>query len=888
MRQMFNGCKDLTTLDLSNFDTQNVKDMYMMFSGCSSLKSLDLSSFNTKKVASSTSMDFMFSGCSSLTSLNVSSFNTSNVKSMRGMFAGCESLTQLSLDNFDTRSVQDFTTMFIGCESLTELNLSSFSTESIKGAGFAAMFSDCMSLKKLTVGADFRTGDAIFDTDYPTFAGVRDMEVIVPDNMVSLMHNEFVSVLGFIDGDTGWFREDGERSSEKVPQVIWTESNATLTFYNGPLRKEGGVFGGNKITKMWSGKDITETTTTKRNYTGKQFEEGWGNTYPCAPWTVTLIDYDKPISLVIDESFAEVRPTNTTSWFAYCNCTSVKGLEYVNTSAVTNMSRMFAHFHKEDMVLDLKSFETANVTNMGGMFIDLKVKSLDLSSFNTANVTNMNNMFSGFHLSELDLSGFNTANVTNAGSFIKRGNYYIISGPPSKLRKLIVGSGFTLERQTEKLTAFGGISNVDILVKPATALETVRQAFVNKLGFVEGTNGRFITSVSNKKQAIWTKDNKTLTFVYGNQYVVGDKYQGKVITNVWRGTDVVNFSGDNAPWYDIVKDKVTTVVIDETFADVKPTRTSWFKGFQNLKTIKGIENLNTSNTKNMSSMFEDCQQLEKINISHFSTTNVTNMGSMFYNCKKLENIDLSNFDTQNVTDMSYMFDGCSNLTELDVSKFDTHNVTSMAFMFYHCEKLSSLSISNFNTSNVTNMSNMFNGFKGTSLIFSFNTSNVTNMSHMFSDCSNLTSINIANFDLNKVSNLSCMFYGCSSITRMDISRLGTSTELTDMSYMFKDCKKLTEVDIYEFNTKKVKNMKELFSGCSNLSDLRVGSNFSVSSLSSKQSGVFSGVTGLNIHMPETLYKNRDAIFVDKLGFIKDRSNSGNGYLSDPYHDDPNR
>lgn len=889
MRQMFYKCKDLTTLDLSNFDTQNVKDMFMMFCGCSSLKSLDLSSFNTKKMASSTSMDYMFSGCSSLTSLNVSSFNTSNVKSMRGMFAGCESLTQLSLDNFDTRSVQDFTTMFTGCESLTELNLSSFSTESIKGAGFAAMFSDCMSLKKLTVGADFRTGDAISSTDYPTFAGVRDMEVIVPDNMVSLMHNEFVSVLGFIDGDTGWFHDNGEQSSEKVPQVIWTENNATLTFYNGPLRKEGGVFGGNKITKMWSGKDITETTTTKRNYTGKQFEEGWGNTeYPCAPWTVTLIDYDKPISLVIDESFAEVRPTNTTSWFAYCNCTSVKGLEYVNTSAVTNMSRMFAHFHKEDMVLDLKSFETANVTNMGGMFIDLKVKSLDLSSFNTANVTNMNNMFSGFHLSELDLSGFNTANVTNAGSFIKRGNYYIISGPPSKLRKLIVGSGFTLERQTEKLTAFGGISNVDILVKPATALETVRQAFVNKLGFVEGTNGRFITSVSNKKQAIWTKDNKTLTFVYGNQYVVGDKYQGKDITNVWRGTDVVNFSGDNAPWYDIVKDKVTTVVIDETFANVKPTRTSWFKGFQNLKTIKGIENLNTSNTKNMSSMFEDCQQLEKINISHFSTTNVTNMGRMFYNCKKLEKIALSNFDTQNVTDMSYMFDGCSNLTELDVSKFDTHNVTNMSNMFNHCEKLSSLSISNFNTSNVTNMSNMFNGFKGTSLIFSFNTSNVTNMSHMFKDCSNLTSINIANFDLNKVSNLSYMFYGCSSITRMDIWRLGTSTELTDMSYMFKDCKKLTEVNIYEFNTQKVKNMKELFSGCSNLSDLTVGSNFSVSSLSSKQSGVFSGVTGLNIHMPETLYKDRDAIFVDKLGFIKDRSNSGNGYLSDPYHDDPNR
>lgn len=194
------------------------------------------------------------------------------------------------------------------------------------------------------------------------------------------------------------------------------------------------------------------------------------------------------------------------------------------------------------------------------------------------------------------------------------------------------------------------------------------------------------------------------------------------------------------------------------------------------------------------------------------------------------------------------------------------------------------------------MSNMFNGFKGTSLIFSFNTSNVTNMSHMFRDCSNLTSINIANFDLNKVTNLSCMFYGCSSITRMDMSSLSTSTKLTNMSYMFYGCSKLKEINIYNFNTTKVTSMTSLFSGCSSLTDLSVGSNFKTSSISKKQSGVFSGVSGLKISMPDAIYLNgsaknadlRNEIFVNKLGFIKGRSSSGNGYLTNGWSSDPSK
>ena len=42
---MFNGCKELKELDVSNFDTANVLDMRFMFCGCKTLIKLNLGNF---------------------------------------------------------------------------------------------------------------------------------------------------------------------------------------------------------------------------------------------------------------------------------------------------------------------------------------------------------------------------------------------------------------------------------------------------------------------------------------------------------------------------------------------------------------------------------------------------------------------------------------------------------------------------------------------------------------------------------------------------------------------------------------------------------------------------------------------------------------------------
>ena len=56
----------------------------------------------------------MFSYCYSLTSLNLSNFNTNKVTNMSGMFWNCSSLTSLNLSNFNTNNVINMLSMFYG------------------------------------------------------------------------------------------------------------------------------------------------------------------------------------------------------------------------------------------------------------------------------------------------------------------------------------------------------------------------------------------------------------------------------------------------------------------------------------------------------------------------------------------------------------------------------------------------------------------------------------------------------------------------------------------------------------------------------------------------------------------------------------------------------
>lgn len=91
-----------------NFTTENVTDMESMFYGLS-IKELDLSNFDTSKV---TDMYHMFAYNNSLTSLNLCSFNTSNVTTMKVMFEYSSNLQNIFVGPNWTTEKANTTNMF--------------------------------------------------------------------------------------------------------------------------------------------------------------------------------------------------------------------------------------------------------------------------------------------------------------------------------------------------------------------------------------------------------------------------------------------------------------------------------------------------------------------------------------------------------------------------------------------------------------------------------------------------------------------------------------------------------------------------------------------------------------------------------------------------------
>ena len=51
-----------------------------------------------------------------------------------------------------------------------------------------------------------------------------------------------------------------------------------------------------------------------------------------------------------------------------------------------------------------------------------------------------------------------------------------------------------------------------------------------------------------------------------------------------------------------------------------------------LKEIKGIKSLNTNQVTNMNSMFQDCHEIEFLDLSNFNISKVNDMGWMFNGC----------------------------------------------------------------------------------------------------------------------------------------------------------------------------------------------------------------------------------------------------------------
>ena len=370
MSYMFYNCKALTSLDVTHFNTAKVTDMRYMFSSCSSLTSLDVTNFKTANVAN---MSYMFSGCSALLSLDVTNFNTANVTNMSYMFTGCSALLSLDVTNFNTANVTNMSTMFYNCSKLTSLYLTNFNTEKV--TSMEGMFSRCKALTTIYASSKFVTTQV--------------------SNSSSMFYN-------------------CEKLKGEV--VVWTKGNATDKTY---AKIEGGYF--SRAIPRVKYADGTLTFFLASKETLGENEYGIYGLGAKPDWVWKNPNVTKVTKVVFDPAFANARPTNCYAWFqGYVNLTSIEGIEYLNTSQVTDMHNMFSEC-SHLQTTDFSGFDTRKVKDMSYMFHNCgSLKSLDISNFNTSEVTDMRGMFeSCIGLTSLDLSHLNTSKVSVMASMFQ-------------------------------------------------------------------------------------------------------------------------------------------------------------------------------------------------------------------------------------------------------------------------------------------------------------------------------------------------------------------------------------------------------------------------------------------------------------------------------------
>ena len=374
--------------------------------------------------------------------------------------------------------------------------------------------------------------------------------------------------------------------------------------------------------------------------------------YSKAPWA----DYASQIDEVwIMPSFKSQTPKTIRAWFDGCvNLTTIKGLENLNTSKVTDMRNAFSYCSKLTS-LDLSRFDTSQVEFMSYMFGGCKsITSLNLNSFNTSKIQSYEGMFSGCEsLTSLNFNNFDFGNT---------GNTYAPVGYMFQNCKSLSSINLSKFKNTSKLKNLSGLFLGCQSLKSLTFPESFDTSNVTDMNFM-------FYECTSLENISFSKSFNTSN-VTRMDYMFGECKHLKYLNfpESFNTSNVTNMNG-------------------------------MFNGCNELKELN-LKYFNTAKVTNMTRMFCQMWALEKLNIRSFKTDNVTSMFQMFMNCVNLKKLDLHNFNTNKVEDMDDMFGGCSEMTNIYSGSASWNTSASSSRMFLNCHKL--VGAISYSESKVTN------------------------------------------------------------------------------------------------------------------------------------------------------------------------------------------
>lgn len=427
MDDMFSLCRYLEELDISSFDTSKVTAMNNMFCGCNSLKCIKFNpSINTQ---SCTTMAGMFTKCTNLTELDLSMFNTSNVRDMSMMFAGGDigpSLEHLDISGFDTGKVTTMQGMFNSFNMKTRINVSHFDTRNVTDMSY--MFAGCKNTvcvsgidtsKVTTMGSMFNTvkNNVLDLTSFDTH------NVINMSRMFSLCN----SIMILVSRDKWVVRDDCNTTEMflncNVDHVTYIE-DLNICYDENEINKwdcmwgddsdlKPGQHGGIIILQRYHGDDPDFVIYDAYMMNGLMYiamidmEGGNGLIDPASYNSIETITIGR--NVLIDY--------NNSSLLQFGNLDNLRSVNFGEN--ITSMINMF--YNSTITSIDLSQCDLSGVASMHCTFYNCK--SLEQIIFpdelDLGNVTNIHQTFYGCKsLTELDLTSLNVNGATNMHAFI--------------------------------------------------------------------------------------------------------------------------------------------------------------------------------------------------------------------------------------------------------------------------------------------------------------------------------------------------------------------------------------------------------------------------------------------------------------------------------------
>ncbi|ASG78725.1 bacterial Ig-like domain-containing protein [Lactiplantibacillus pentosus] len=608
MSHIFNDCKNLTGVSLSDLDTESVVDMSYMFNNDINLSGVSMRDWSTDRTNFSTinvtNMSHMFTNCNSMKDLDVSLFKTSSVTNVSHMFTNCNSMKDLDVSLFKTSSVTNMSHMFTNCNSMKDLDVSLFKTSSV--TNMSHIFDGCHS-QTLDV-AGFDTGQV---TDMTAmFNGAVHVKTLDLSNfdthLITNMDNMFTNCESLTSLILPTHFVDQQVTSMKQ---MFTNC-ATLTSID-----------------LVDDFDTRNVTNMDQLFSGCQ--------------KLTSLDVSQ-----LDTSHI----TNMADFFNDCeSLTVIEGLTHLNTAAVTTMANMFNNC-RSLTALDLSNFETSRVTTMANMFAGCAVLSaLDTTPLKTTNVTNMSGMFKGDRaLVSLDISKLATGQVTTMSHMFED------VFADQKVQSFTGLEKLDTSNVTDMSYMFAGfflpvamsLNLVNFDTRKVLNMQGMFKGYVNfkdnYLGYLQTGNvtdmSYMLSGLVNHTQFTWSNNLDTHS-VTTMAYMFSDSPDME--TFVWK--------------QQLDMDQVTDM--QGMFAN-------------NIALVNvDFEQFDSSQVTNMQGMFANNIALVNVNFEQFDTSQVTDMTAMFSGDTRLERLDLTSFDTSNVEHMYKMFYLDSALKNLNLSSF---------------------------------------------------------------------------------------------------------------------------------------------------------------------------------------------------------------------------